>query len=190
MTRSGFLVWFTGLPCSGKSTLAHALAKRLNVHAVNCEVLDGDVVRPHLSAELGFSREDRDTNVRRIGFVANLLVRNGVAVIVAAISPYRESRNAVRRDVARFVEIHVDCAIEVCEERDVKGMYAQARAGQRPRFTGIDDPYEPPLHPELTVLTGSESVDASLDRVLAVLQRLGHLRHTSPLESRMAVHQR
>lgn len=173
----GFVLWFTGLSGSGKSTLTEALAPALRERGLRVEVLDGDEVRTHLSKGLGFSREDRDTNILRIGFVANLLARNGVAVITAAISPYRTTRDANRAriegDGAVFIEAYVAATLEECEGRDVKGLYAEARAGKRPGFTGIDDPYEPPLQPELTLPTGSEPFEASLGRVLEYLEARG-----------------
>jgi len=170
----GFVVWLTGLPCAGKSTLARALIPALS-RTHPCEVLDGDVVRQHLSQELGFSRRDRDMNVQRIGFVAGLLARHGVAVVVAAVSPYRDARVAVRRSVERFVEVFVDCPLKVCEERDVKGMYARARRGQLPSFTGVDAPYEPPVSPEVVLETSAESLAECVDRVAAALRRLEYL---------------
>ncbi len=178
MTEShGFVLWFTGLSGAGKSTLTEAVAPLLRERGRNIEVLDGDEVRLNLSKGLGFSREDRDTNILRIGFVANLLARNGVGVITAAISPYRETRDAVRRlvesDGGRFIEAHVAATLEECEARDVKGLYAEARAGKRPGFTGIDDPYEMPLNPELAIPTGQEPLDASLGRVLTYLEAQG-----------------
>ncbi len=173
----GFVIWFTGLSGSGKSTLTEALAPLLRGRGLRVEVLDGDVVRTHLSKGLTFSKEDRDTNILRIGFVANLLARNGVAVITAAISPYRHTRDAIRAliegDGSSFIEAHVAATLDECEARDVKGLYAEARAGKRPGFTGIDDPYEAPLRPELSIPTGSEPVEASLGRILACLEERG-----------------
>lgn len=170
----GFVIWFTGLSGAGKSTLASAVAPSLRAAGRSVEVLDGDAVRLNLSQGLGFSREDRHANVLRIGFVANLLARNGVGVLTAAISPFRDSRDAVRKLVeaegAAFVEAYVAATLEECESRDVKGLYAQARAGQRPGFTGVDDPYEPPLAPELVLPTGRESIEASHARVLTYLE--------------------
>jgi adenylylsulfate kinase len=158
----GFTVWLTGLPCSGKSTIAAKLAECLRARRRKVEVLDGDIVRQNLSKGLGFSRADRDTNVLRIGFVAQLLSRNGVAVVVAAVSPYEAARQKVRSQIPRFVEVFVDCPLEECERRDVKGMYKQARAGSLGAFTGVDDPYEPPRDPEVTVHTRDEAVEESL----------------------------
>lgn len=172
---TGFTVWLTGLPCSGKSTIAAKLVEQLRASGRKVEVLDGDVVREHLSKGLGFSRADRDTNVLRIGFVAQLLSRNGVAVVVAAVSPYAATRDLVRQQIPNFVEVFVECPVEECERRDVKGMYKKARAGAIGAFTGVDDPYEPPLHPDVTVRTREEAVDESLKKVLDKLQELGHL---------------
>lgn len=175
--NKGFVVWFTGLSGAGKSTLSEALAPELQRRGIKVEVLDGDLVRTNLSKGLGFSREDRDTNVLRIGFVANLLARNGVAVITAAISPYRETRDAnralIEADGSAFIETYVAATLEECEARDVKGLYAEARAGRRPGMTGIDDPYEPPANPEVMLATGSEPVERSLEKLLAYLESRG-----------------
>ena len=174
---NGFVLWFTGLSGSGKSTLTETIAPELRARGLRVEVLDGDVVRTNLSKGLGFSREDRDTNILRIGFVANLLARNGVAVITAAISPYRATRDAnrvlVEEDGSPFIEVYAAASLEECEARDVKGLYAEARAGKRPGFTGVDDPYEPPLRPEIVVPTGSEPVEASVARVVTYLEQRG-----------------
>lgn len=173
----GFVLWLTGLSGAGKSTLTEALAPRLSDLGLKVEVLDGDAVRTNLSAGLGFSREDRDRNILRIGYVANLLARNGVAVITAAISPYRATRDVNREliegDGSAFIEVHVAATLEQCEARDVKGLYAEARAGKRPGFTGIDDPYEPPLSPEILLETGTEDLAASVRRVLDYLTARG-----------------
>lgn len=164
-------VWLTGLPSAGKTTIARAVEKRLLDEGAKVEVLDGDVVRTHLTKGLGFSREDRDENVRRIGFVANLLSRNGVIVLCSVISPYREIRDELRElHDGRFVEVYVSTPVEVCSERDVKGLYAKQRAGEITGLTGVDDPYEPPLAPELTIPTHELSVDEAAERVLAVLR--------------------
>jgi adenylyl-sulfate kinase len=173
--RQGFTVWLTGLPCSGKSTLSARLATELAGRGQRVEVLDGDVVRTHLSRGLGFSREDRDINVRRIGFVAHLLSRNGVAVLVAAVSPYRATRRQVREQIGDFVEVFVDCPLAECERRDVKGMYAKARAGAIQGFTGVDDPYEPPEHPEVVLHTERRSTEDCVQEVLSALENLGYL---------------
>ena len=167
----GRTIWLTGLPSAGKSTIARALEKRLLDRGERVEVLDGDVVREHLTKGLGFSREDRDENVRRIGFVANLLARNGVTVICPVIAPYRATRDDVRRShEARFVEVYVSTPVDVCSDRDVKGLYAKQRAGEISGLTGVDDPYEPPLAAELEIPTQHLSVDEAVERVLGVLE--------------------
>ena len=163
---TGRTVWLTGLPSAGKTTIARALEKRLLDEGRRVEVLDGDVVRTHLTKGLGFSREDRDENVRRIGFVANLLSRNGVTVLCSVISPYRAVRDEVRElHDGRFVEVHVSTPVEVCSDRDVKGLYAKQRAGEIQGLTGVDDPYEPPLEPEVVVPTQQLSVDEAAELV-------------------------
>jgi adenylylsulfate kinase len=172
----GVVIWLTGLPSSGKSTIAEALVPALRARGERVELLDGDVVRENLSKGLGFSKEDRDTNIRRIGFVAELLARNGVKVITAAISPYRSVRDEVRELVGEhFLEVHVSTPLEVCEARDVKGLYAKARAGQLKGFTGIDDPYEAPFNPEVVVPTHTERIDESAARIIDVLEARGYL---------------
>jgi adenylylsulfate kinase len=175
MDTLGATVWTTGLSGSGKTTIAKALEKKLRERGVSVEILDGDIVRTNLSKGLGFSKEDRDINIRRIGFVANLLARNGVIAITAAISPYREVRDEVRETSERFVEVYVNAPLEVCESRDVKGMYAKARAGEIKGFTGIDDPYEEPLKAEVICNTASETVDESADKIIAFLEQHGHI---------------
>jgi len=170
VNEHGVTVWLTGLSGAGKSTIADALAARLGAHGRRVEVLDGDEVRRNLSVGLGYSKEDRDTNIRRIGFVAELLTRNGVIVIVAAISPYRAVRDEVHHRIARFVEVHVDCPIEVLTERDVKGLYRRALAGEIEHFTGITDPYEAPEHPDVRVDTSVETIDESVAKVLDALE--------------------
>lgn len=175
MIPTGFTIWFTGLSGAGKSTLAQALEQRLCAHGRNVEILDGDVVRTHLSKGLGFSREDRDTNIKRIAFVCSLLTRNGVIAISAAIAPYREARAWARQEIGNFVEVYIKCPIEVCRQRDVKGLYKLADEGKLKGFTGIDDPYEEPEHPELVVETAKESVEESVNCILAKLNELGYL---------------
>jgi len=168
---TGCILWFTGLSGAGKSTLAEFLTPLLRELGLKVELLDGDEVRENLSKGLGFSKEDRDTNVRRIGFVANLLARNGVIAISAAISPYRSIRDEIRsRSQAPFIEIHVAAPLATVEERDTKGLYAKARAGLLKQFTGISDPYEEPLHPELTLHTDRESIEESATKVLLYLE--------------------
>jgi adenylyl-sulfate kinase len=173
---SGFTLWLTGLSGAGKSTLAHAVGERLRAHGIRVEILDGDEVRLNLSKGLGFSREDRDTNVRRIGYVAKLLTRNGVAVIPAAISPFRAVRDELRRDIGAFVEVHVKASLDECIRRDTKGLYRKALAGEIPQFTGVSDPYEAPQSPELVIDTEQEDVTASAERVIARLRELGYVR--------------
>ena len=168
---NGFCLWFTGLSGSGKSTITTHLVKELRKRGSKLEVLDGDVVRENLSKGLGFSKEDRDTNIRRIAFVANLLSRNEVPVITAAISPYREIRDEARQMMGeRFVEAYVKASVEVCEERDVKGLYAKARSGEIKEFTGVSDPYEPPENPELILDTEHQSAEESALQILGYLE--------------------
>lgn len=171
----GCVAWFTGLPSSGKTTIARILEIKLKELGESVEVLDGDLVREHLSKGLGFSKEDRDINIRRIGYVAHLLARNGVTVICAAISPYRAVRDEVREIVGDFVEVYVSTPVEVCEERDVKGLYAKARTGEITGFTGVDDPYEPPPSAELEIKTVGESPEESAERVIGELTRRGYI---------------
>lgn len=169
----GFTIWFTGLSGAGKSTIANRVEQELRARGQLVEVLDGDVVRTHLSKGLGFSRADRDTNILRIGWVCEVLSRNGVVAIAAAISPYRGTRDAVRARIERFVEVFVDCPLEACIERDVKGLYQKALAGEIKEFTGVSDPYEPPLAPEVTVYTTRETPEESAARILAYLEQAG-----------------
>ncbi len=175
----GFTLWFTGLSGAGKSTLSVPVAERLREIGKRVEILDGDVVRTNLSKGLGFSKEDRDTNIRRIGFVANLLSRNGLVAITAAISPYRAIRDEVRKlvtgDGGGFVEVFVKCPIPVLAERDVKGLYKKALAGEIKNFTGIDDPYEEPVAPEVTVHSDRDTVEEGIARIMRRLEELGYL---------------
>jgi adenylylsulfate kinase len=175
MSQKGVTIWFTGLSGSGKSTVAHVLENRFHEAGLRFEILDGDVVRTNLSKGLGFSKEDRDTNIRRIGFVAHLLTRNGVIVITAAISPYRVIRDENREMIGDFVEVYVKCPLEICEERDVKGLYKKARAGEIKEFTGVSDPYEEPLHPEVVCETDKETPQQSAQRILNRLVEIGYL---------------
>jgi adenylyl-sulfate kinase len=167
----GLTIWFTGLSGAGKTTLNRAVYERLACRAFPVESLDGDEVRRHLSRGLGFSKEDRDENIRRIGYVAGLLTRHGVIVLVSAISPYRAARDEVRREIGEFVEIYVDAPVETCEQRDTKGLYRRARSGELKGFTGVDDPYEPPVHPEVVCHTGHETVDESVEKIMEYLER-------------------
>ena len=175
--KQGFCIWFTGLPSAGKSTIADILTVMLMEHGRQVSVLDGDVVRTHLSKGLGFSREDRDTNIVRIGYVASELVRHHGAVICAAVSPYRETRDRVRAMMRKdaFIETFVDTPVEICEQRDVKGFYGKARAGIIKGFTGVDDPYEAPLHPEITLFTGKETPQENAERIMEYLIGEGFL---------------
>ncbi|GAC1408385.1 MAG: adenylyl-sulfate kinase [Chloroflexota bacterium] len=173
--QKGFTLWFTGLSGAGKSTLAHAVEKEILSRGRNVEILDGDVVRTHLSKGLGFSREDRDTNIKRIAFVCALLTRNGVATISAAISPFRETRDWARQEIGAFVEVYVKAPLETVIERDVKGLYKQALEGKIANFTGVSDPYEEPLTPELVVETDKQSVAESTALIIAKLEELGYL---------------
>lgn len=172
MSAIGFTLWFTGLSGAGKSTIAQLLQRTLKESGHPVEVLDGDEVRENLSKGLGFTKADRDTQVRRIGYVAKLLSRNGVIVITAAISPYRETRDEMRRSMQNFVEVYVKCPIAECIRRDVKGLYKKALAGEIPAFTGISDPYEPPLNPEITVDTSTQTAEESVQHILTALEEM------------------
>jgi adenylyl-sulfate kinase len=170
MGQAGCCVWFTGLSGAGKSTIAEILVGELRRRGRYVELLDGDELREHLNKGLGFSKEDRDTNIRRIGFVASLLARNGVVAVTAAISPYRSLRDEVRGWIDNFVEVHVATSLEDCEARDVKGLYAKARAGEIPEFTGVSDPYEAPLAPEIRIETAGRTPEESAAEVIAWLE--------------------
>jgi adenylylsulfate kinase len=173
--QPGVTVWFTGLSGAGKTTISCAVGNRLKSYGQKLEILDGDVVRLNLCKGLGFSKEDRDENIRRVGFVAGLLTRNQVTVLVSAISPYREIRQEVRERIGNFVEVYVNAPLQVCEQRDVKGLYKKARAGEIKNFTGIDDPYEPPFNPDVECRTDLETVEESVSKVLAKLRELGYV---------------
>lgn len=169
---SGFTLWLTGLSSAGKSTLARHVSESLRDAGYKVESLDGDVVRQRLCKDLGFSKHDRDENIRRIGFVAELLSRHGVIVIVSAISPYRAVRDEMRGQLPNFVEVYVNAPLEICEQRDIKGLYRRARAGEFQGMTGIDDPYEPPLAPDLECRTDLETIEQSVDKILAHIRKL------------------
>jgi len=171
----GFTAWFTGLPCSGKTTVADGVADTLRERGLRVERLDGDIVRKGLTSDLGFSKEDRDENIKRVTFVAKLLTRNGVAVLATFVSPYRERRRKTREEIENFVEIYTRCPVDVCIERDIKGMYKKALAGEITNFTGVDDPYEEPEDPELIVDTDKETIEESVQKVLAKLEELGYI---------------
>jgi adenylyl-sulfate kinase len=169
--EEGFTLWFTGLSGAGKTTITELIVKELEARGSSIEVLDGDVVRQNLSKGLGFSKEDRDTNIRRVAFVADLLSRNGVPVITAAISPYREIRDEARQLMdGRFIEAYVKASVEECERRDVKGLYAKARAGEIKEFTGVSDPYEPPENPEMVLETEEQTPEESAAAIIAFLE--------------------
>jgi adenylyl-sulfate kinase len=173
ISHQGFTLWFTGLSGAGKTTVSRMIAERLRGDGARVEVLDGDLVRENLAKGLGFSKEDRDTNVRRIGFVCELLSRNGVIAIAAAISPYREVREEVRGRIANFAEVYVHCPLDVLTERDVKGLYRKALAGEIGNFTGVSDPYEPPLEPELVIDSSREAPEESAKRLWQMLLERG-----------------
>ena len=175
MQQRGVTLWFTGLSGAGKTTISRAVAEALREKGYSLEILDGDIVRQNLTKGLGFSKEDRDENIRRIGFVAHLLTRNGVIVLVSAISPYQEIRQEVREKIKDFVEVYVNAPLAVCEERDVKGLYKRARAGEIKAFTGISDPYEPPVNPEIECRTDKEELSESVAKVLQKLQELDYI---------------
>ena len=173
--REGFVLWFTGLPCSGKSTVADAVGEELKKISLNTERLDGDIVRQGLTKDLGFSKEDRDKNIERVTFVAKLLSRNGVATLVSFVSPYIAKRQHAREETTNFIEVYVKCPVEVCKERDVKGMYAKALKGEIKDFTGVDDPYEEPLNPEIILETDKETIKESAAKVMEALKKMNLL---------------
>jgi adenylyl-sulfate kinase len=176
LEQRGFTIWFTGLSGAGKTTIADAIEPLLRERGITkLEKLDGDVVRTHLSKGLGFSKEDRDTNIRRIGWVAEVLTRNGVCVLASAISPYREIRDENRKNIGNFVEVYVQCSIDELTRRDVKGLYEKALKGEIKNFTGVSDPYEPPLNPEVVVDSEKEALDESVAKVMATLEKLGYV---------------
>ena len=175
MEQQGFTLWFTGMSGSGKTTLARAVERILRDRGLKVEVLDGDVVRTNLSKGLGFSKEDRDTNIKRIGFVCKLLTRNGVVAVGSAISPYREVRDYIRRDIGSFVEVYCRCPLDVLVQRDVKGLYKKALDGEIDHFTGISDPYEEPLNPEVVVDTDKEAPERSVARIVRKLEELAYI---------------
>jgi adenylyl-sulfate kinase len=185
---TGFTIWFTGLSGAGKSTISEIIEQELRERGHKVEVLDGDVVRTHLSKGLGFSREDRDTNIRRIGWVCQVLTRNDVVAIAAAISPYRDVRDELRGQIGQFVEVYVECPIPTLAERDVKGLYKKALAGEIGNFTGVSDPYEPPLNPEVVCYSdGRETPQQSAAKVLAKLEELGYTTPRTPAAAVSAV---
>lgn len=187
-SQTGVVLWLTGLSGAGKTTISHLLAQELKQLGSKVEILDGDTIRQHLANELGFSKQDRHENIRRIGFVAQLLSRNGVIVIVAAISPYREIRAEVRAMIGNFVEVFVNSPLAICEQRDVKGLYQKARAGKIQNFTGISDPYEVPLDAEVECDTERESANESCTKILAKLVELDYLAAFDRSTRRASIH--
>lgn len=174
-TERGFTIWFTGLSGAGKTTVSQLVAKKLLERGKKVEVLDGDIVRQNLSKGLGFSKEDRDINIRRIGFVCHLLSRNGIVAVAAAISPYQTIRDENRKLIGDFIEVYLNCPIDVLTKRDAKGLYKKALAGEIKNFTGVNDPYEPPENPEVVVHTDKEKPEESADKVIAKIEELGYL---------------
>jgi adenylylsulfate kinase len=179
--QRGVTIWLTGLSGAGKTTISQALEQQLRDRGSKIEVLDGDLIRENLTKGLGFSKPDRDENIRRIGFVANLLTRNGVVVLVSAISPYREIRQEVKQKIGDFVEVYVNAPLAVCESRDVKGLYKKARAGEIKSFTGIDDPYEAPTAPDVECRTDLETLEESISKILAKLEESGYIQKPTVL---------
>lgn len=175
MEHQGFTLWFTGLSGAGKTTVSRVIEQELRARGMKVEVLDGDVVRENLSKGLTFSKEDRDINIRRIGWVCEVLSRNGVVAIAAAISPYREIRDELRGKIQNFVEVYAECPIPVLADRDVKGLYKKALAGEIKNFTGVSDPYEPPLNPEVTYYSDKETVQESAQKILSKLEEMGYI---------------
>lgn len=173
--QKGFTLWFTGLSGSGKTTMAIPIAEKLRERGLKIERLDGDIVRQHLTRDLGFSKEDRDMNIERVTFVAKLLTRNGVGVLCSFISPYRTRRAKSREEIGEFIEVFVKASVEECARRDVKGMYAKAFAGEIPNFTGVSDPYEEPENPEIVCDTENETLEESTARVIAYLEENGYI---------------
>jgi adenylyl-sulfate kinase len=173
--QKGFTLWFTGLSGSGKTAMAKLIEQELRNRDLKVERLDGDIVRQSLTRDLGFSKEDRDKNIERVTFVAKLLTRNGVAVLCSFISPYRERRAKTRQEIGEFIEVYVECSVEECARRDVKGMYAKAFAGEIKEFTGVSDPYEAPENPEIVCNTAHETVKESTAKVIAYLEEHGYI---------------
>jgi adenylylsulfate kinase len=171
----GFTIWFTGLPCCGKTTIADQVAIFLKKKDYMVERLDGDIVRQGFTNDLGFSKKDRNENIKRVTFIAKMLTRNNVVVLATFVSPYRKQRRNARKEIERFVEVYVRCPVDICMKRDVKGMYRKALEGKIKHFTGVDDPYEEPEHPELILNTDTESVEESVNKVLRKIEELGYI---------------
>lgn len=172
MEQKGVTIWFTGLPCSGKSSIADAVAEKLRQRGLKAERLDADIIRKHLWRELGFSKEDRDENIRRATFLSKLLTRNGIIVLTSFVSPYTDLRNYARREIGDFVEIYVKCPVEVCIQRDTRGMYKKALAGEIQNFTGVSDPYEEPLNPEIIIESDKDTLEETIARIMERLEEL------------------
>ncbi|MFX1494396.1 MAG: adenylyl-sulfate kinase [Promethearchaeota archaeon] len=175
MEHKGFTLWFTGLPCSGKSVLADAIAQDLRERGMKVERLDGDIVRKSLTRDLGFTEEDRNMNIERVTFVAKLLTRNGVAVLASFVSPYNKIRAYSRKEIVDYILVYVKCPVEICEQRDVKGMYAKARAGEIKNFTGINHPFEEPNHADIIIESDKQTIEESKTIILKVLDKRGYL---------------
>lgn len=173
--NKGFTLWFTGLPCSGKSTIADLLAPKLKEMGINVERLDGDILRKNISRDLGFSEEDRNKNIERVTFISKLLTRNGVGVLTSFVSPYRKIRSHAREEIGNFIEVFVKCPVEVCKERDVKGMFKKALNGEIDNFTGVSHPYEEPENPEIVLETDKEKPEESVEKVIKKLKELNYL---------------
>jgi adenylylsulfate kinase len=173
--HQGFTVWFTGLPCCGKTTIADQVAIVLKKKDYMVERLDGDIARQGFTSDLGFSEKDRNENIKRVTFMAKMLTRNNVVVLASFVSPYRKQRRKARKEIKKFVEVYVRCPVEICMKRDVKGMYQKALEGKIKHFTGVDDPYEEPEHPELILNTNTESVEESVSKVLQKIEELGYI---------------
>lgn len=175
-SQKGFTAWFTGLPCCGKTTIAKKVVEILKQKGYKVEHLDGDIVRKNLTSDLGFSKDDRDENLKRVSFVAKLLTRNNIAVFATFVSPYRDRRKKIRNEIDDFIEIYVKCPVEVCKKRDVKGMYKKALKGEIKDFTGVQDPYEEPKKPDLIIYSDKETVDESVNKVIKKLEELGYIK--------------
>ena len=173
--QQGFTVWFTGLPCCGKTTIANQVAALLKMKGYLVEQLDGDIIRQNFSSDLSFSKKDRDENIKRATFLAKMLSRNNVIVLASFVSPYQKQRRRARKEIKDFMEVYVRCPVKICMKRDVKGMYKKALQGELPHFTGVDDPYEEPEHPELIVDTDIESVEESVGKVMKKIEELGYI---------------
>ena len=176
MNRQGFTIWFTGLPCCGKTTIADQVAIVLKNKNYTVEQLDGDIIRQGVTRDLGFSKKDRDENIKRVTSIAKTLTQNNVIVLASFVSPYRKQRRNARKEIQKFIEVYARCPVEICIQRDVKGMYKKAIEGKITHFTGVDDPYEEPEHPELILDTDKESVEESVQKVLTKLEELGYLK--------------